>query len=263
LEGRCYSEGCHAVAGVDEVGRGAWAGPVSVGIAVMTRGGSRRLPAGLRDSKQLSLAAREALFEPLTRVLADWAVGHASNEECDALGMTGAQALAARRALGRLTVAPDVLLLDGSYDFLGQAGAPSDLPPVRTVVKGDASVTAIAAASVLAKVTRDRLMAAEAEHYPWYGFESNRGYPSPVHKMALAAWGCTPTHRRSWSFVDGLYYRPAGRHGSALAFDRRLLRETEHALGEDVAHDLVGASGDADAGNAEHEARPRIGSPFA
>ncbi len=205
VEGRYFADGCLAVGGVDEVGRGAWAGPVSVGVAVVTQGCGRRLPHGVRDSKQLTVLERESLYAPLSRTLAGWAVGHASNEECDALGMTAAQRLAARRALAQLTVAPDILLLDGKFDFLRDG---EECLPVRTIVKGDTSSKAIAAASVLAKVTRDRMMALEAEHYPWYGFESNRGYPAPSHKMALAAWGCTPIHRRSWAFVDSMYFKP-------------------------------------------------------
>lgn len=206
VEGRCFADGCVAVAGVDEVGRGAWAGPISVGIAVVTAGCGRGIPRGVRDSKQLTWAERETLFAPLGRAVASWAVGHASNDECDELGMTAAQRLAAHRALDQLDVAPDMLLVDGKFDFLTDGG---HRLPVRMIVKGDTSSKAIAAASVLAKVTRDRMMALEAEHYPWYGFESNRGYPAPFHKMALAAWGCTPIHRRSWAFVDSMYFRPA------------------------------------------------------
>jgi ribonuclease HII len=206
VEGRLFAEGCAAVAGVDEVGRGAWAGPVSVGVAVVTPGSGRRIPKGVRDSKQLTWAEREDLFIPLGRSVACWAVGHASNEECDELGMTAAQRLAAHRALGQLDVAPDMLLVDGKFDFLKDA---DHCLPVRLIVKGDASSKTIAAASVLAKVTRDRMMALESEHYPWYGFESNRGYPAPSHKMALNAWGCTPIHRRSWAFVDSMYFRPS------------------------------------------------------
>lgn len=242
VEGRYFAEGSLAVAGMDEVGRGAWAGPVSIGIAVVTPGCGRKVPRGVRDSKQLTWAEREALFEPLGRSLACWAVGHASNVECDELGMTAAQRLAAKRALDQLTVLPDVVLLDGRFDFLFDrvAGA-SDFPPVRLIVKGDTSAKSISAASVLAKVTRDRLMALEAEHYPWYGFESNRGYPAPAHKMALASWGCTPFHRRSWAFVESLCYRPAG--FEELALRRRLLREVEHPLDGSVMRD-VGTSGD-------------------
>src|SRR5581483_5883845 len=98
IEGRYFADGYAAVAGIDEVGRGAWAGPISVGIAVVTPGSSRRIPKGVRDSKQLTWAEREAMFEPLARSVASWAVGHASNIECDTLGMTAAQRLAARRA---------------------------------------------------------------------------------------------------------------------------------------------------------------------
>lgn len=205
VEGRYFADGCAAVGGVDEVGRGAWAGPVSVGVAVVTARCGRRIPRGVRDSKQLTWTERESLFVPLGRSLASWAVGHASNDECDALGMTAAQRLAAHRALEQLDVVPDVLLLDGKFDFLRDG---DDCLPVQMIVKGDTSSKAIAAASVLAKVTRDRMMALEAEHYPWYGFESNRGYPAPSHKMALATWGCTPIHRRSWAFVDSMYFKP-------------------------------------------------------
>jgi ribonuclease HII len=262
VEGRYFADGCSAVAGMDEVGRGAWAGPVSIGIAVVTPGCGRRIPKGVRDSKQLLWPEREALFAPLARSLASWAVGHASNEECDELGMTVAQRLAAKRALDQLEVAPDVVLLDGRFDFLADriAGV-SDFPPVRLIVRGDASAKSISAASVLAKVTRDRLMALEAQHYPWYGFERNRGYPSPVHKMALASWGCTPFHRRSWAFVGGLMYRPEG--WEELLARRGLLREPEYALGDDVAHDLVGPPGDAHAWDSEEELRPGVGAPLA
>lgn len=210
------------------------------------------MPRGVRDSKQLTLAEREALYLPLTSSLASFAVGHASNEECDELGMTVAQRMAARRALEQLTVVPEVVLLDGRHDYLADPlASTSEFPPVRTIVRGDASSKSIAAASVLAKVTRDRLMAAEAEHYPWYAFERNRGYPSPSHRMALAAWGCTPIHRRSWAFVDWLFYRPEGLAGSALRLARGLPREPEDALGDDVAEDLVGAASDPHARDTE------------
>lgn len=247
---------------MDEVGRGAWAGPVSIGVAVVTPGCGRRLPRGVRDSKQLTLVEREALYEPLGRALADWAVGHASNEECDELGMTAAQRLAARRAFDQLSVVPEVVLLDGQFDFLAERGAEvSGFPPVRLIVRGDASARSIAAASVLAKVTRDRLMAGESDHFPWYAFERNRGYPSPAHKMALQVWGCTPLHRRSWAFAEGLWYRPPG--WEELLLRRRLLREPEDPLGDDVPHDLVGAAGDPHPWDAEEILRPGVGAPLA
>ena len=128
-------------------------------------------------------------------------VGHASHEECDTLGMTAAQRTAGHRALAQLAAQgyePDRVILDGNHDYL-QLGA-----RCTTVIKGDATSLAVAAASVVAKVTRDAMMAEEAEHFPAFGFESNRGYPAPVHKAALDAWGPTTIHRRSWIFMDGL-----------------------------------------------------------
>lgn len=184
--------------GVDEVGRGAWAGPVTVAALVVPMG--RRIYR-VRDSKLLSREQREKLHD---RVL-DWApavgVGHASHEECDALGMTAALRLAGRRALGelaRLGYEPDRILLDGRHDYLGLGDR------VETVVDGDRVSLSIAAASIVAKVTRDRLMVAEADHFPAYGFETNVGYPSPVHQAALAAYGPTAIHRRSWIYMEGL-----------------------------------------------------------
>lgn len=261
IEGRYFADGCQAVAGMDEVGRGAWAGPVTIGIAVV-RQGNRRIPPGVRDSKLLSWHERERIFEPLGRALSDWAVGHASNEECDELGMTVAQRLAAKRALDQLSVRPDVVLLDGHFDFLAdKVAGVSDFPPVRLIVKGDNKARSISAASILAKVTRDRLMALESEHYPWYGFDSNRGYPAPVHKMALQALGCTPLHRHSWAFVEGLYYRPAG--WAELLARRGLLREPENPLGDDVSHHLVCPAGDPHARDTEQVLRPGVGAPLA
>ena len=109
--------------------------------------------------------------------------------------MSAAQKLAARRAIDNLGLQPDEVLVDGSWDFVGGA---------RMIVRGDASCLSIAAASILAKVTRDRIMAAESEHYPAYWFESNRGYPGPRHRAALQWLGPSPIHRRSWAFMDGL-----------------------------------------------------------
>ncbi|MBL1067112.1 ribonuclease HII [Streptomyces sp. 7-21] len=192
--------GVRLVAGIDEVGRGAWAGPVTVCACVT---GLRRPPEGLTDSKLLTPARREEL----ARTLADWvtayAIGHASPQEIDRLGMTAALRLAAVRALEGLPERPEAVILDGKHDYLG--------PPwrVRTVVKGDQSCVAVAAASVLAKVKRDAMLAELAAEYPHFGFESNAGYPSPVHRAALAERGPTPHHRLSWSYLDDL---PRWRH---------------------------------------------------
>lgn len=197
LERRCRRSGDRLVCGIDEVGRGAWAGPVTVAVVVP---GPRHL-AGVRDSKVLAAARREVVAADVRSWAEAVAVGHASHEECDELGMTAASRRAAFRALEGLAAAglePDRIILDGSFDYLGLGSR------VTTVVKGDSSVLSVAAASVVAKVTRDALMAEESEHFPAYGFESNRGYPAPVHQAALAAYGPTSIHRRSWVFMDGL-----------------------------------------------------------
>jgi len=196
-----WGEGREVVVGVDEVGRGSWAGPLTVGAAVLPRG---RRVYGVRDSKMLNEAERERLFPRLTGWCAAWSVGHASHQECDELGMSAAQRLAARRAVERLGLggAPDAVLVDGRWDFVG--GAHLDRATVTRIVKGDASCLSIATASILAKVSRDRIMRREAEHFPAYDFDLNKGYPCPRHKAALAAWGPTSIHRRAWVFMDNL-----------------------------------------------------------
>ncbi|MFN2607839.1 MAG: ribonuclease HII [Acidimicrobiales bacterium] len=189
-----WDEGCDVVVGMDEVGRGSWAGPLSVGAAVLPR--DTRVYK-VRDSKMLTEAERERIFPRIAAWCRAWAVGHASQEECDELGMSDAQRLAARRAIDGLGLAPGAVLVDGRWDFVGTGR-------VQRIVKGDASCLSIAAASILAKVTRDRLMRAEAPHFPGYDFDLNKGYPCPRHKAALAAWGPTSIHRRTWVFMDHL-----------------------------------------------------------
>ncbi|MER5638687.1 ribonuclease HII [Kitasatospora sp. NPDC002227] len=187
--------GAQVVVGLDEVGRGAWAGPVTVGAAVT---GMRKPPEGLTDSKLLTERRRDALAP----VLADWvlayALGEASAVECDELGMTAALRLAAVRALEALPVQPDAVILDGKHDYLGGPWR------VRTVIKGDQSCVCVSAASVLAKVHRDGLMAEVGADHPAYGFAENAGYPSPVHRAALEEYGPTEHHRLSWSYLDAL-----------------------------------------------------------
>ncbi|MGW8377287.1 ribonuclease HII [Streptomyces sp. ODS28] len=187
--------GAKVVAGVDEVGRGAWAGPVTVCAAVT---GLRRPPEGLTDSKLLSAARRDELEEQLTGWVTAYALGHTAPEEIDELGMTASLRLAAVRALEALPVRPDAVILDGKHDYLG--------PPwqVRTVIKGDQSCIAVAAASVIAKVRRDAMMAELAPECEGFAFEDNAGYPSPVHRAALQERGPTPHHRTSWVFMDAL-----------------------------------------------------------
>ena len=196
VERRMWGLGHRVVVGVDEVGRGAWAGPLSVGAAVVPDD-SRVYK--IRDSKMLTEKEREALFDRIAGWCVAWSVGHASHTECDELGMSAAQRLAARRAIDGLGVQPDRVLVDGNWDFVG-GGKTS------TIIRGDATTVSISAASVLAKVTRDRIMRGEAENYPAFNFEGNKGYPCPVHKAALQAWGPTTLHRRSWAFMDGLIW---------------------------------------------------------
>ena len=187
--------GVKVVAGVDEVGRGAWAGPVTVCAAVT---GLRRPPDGLTDSKLLTVKRRDALSARLLTWVADHALGHASPEEIDELGMTAALRLAAQRALASLSVRPEAVILDGKHDYLGGSWR------VRTVIKGDQSCVSVAAASVIAKVHRDAHMAELGSEHSAFGFGENAGYPSPVHRAALEELGPTPYHRLSWAYLDNL-----------------------------------------------------------
>jgi ribonuclease HII len=195
IERQYWAAGDRIVVGIDEVGRGSWAGPVTVAAVVP---GDEHL-AGVRDSKLLSPAEREVAAARVRGWARAIGVGHASHEECDLVGMTEAQRRAAGRALEQLAeqgFTPDRIVLDGKHDYLAMPRV------VRTIIKGDQKVLSVAAASVVAKTTRDAMMAEEAEHYPAYGFESNRGYPAPQHKCALAGYGPSAIHRRSWIFMD-------------------------------------------------------------
>jgi ribonuclease HII len=194
LERALWDAGHEVVAGIDEVGRGAWAGPLTLAAVVVPR--DRRIYR-IRDSKMLTEPEREALHDRVAGWCVAYGIGHASPQECDELGMSEAQRLAARRALDDLGVVPDRVLVDGRWDFVG--GGISE-----TVVNGDARCLAIAAASILAKVTRDRIMRREAEDRPWWSFELNKGYPCPRHKTALRGVGPSAIHRRSWVFMDHL-----------------------------------------------------------
>jgi ribonuclease HII len=205
-ERNLWAAGHDVVVGVDEVGRGAWAGPLMVGAAVLPRGRAGRIP-GIRDSKLLPELERERLFAPVAGWCTAWAVGSVSHVECDELGMAEAQREAARRAIAALGVRPDAAIVDGSWNFLART-----VPTVEMRVKADATCLAVAAASILAKVTRDRVMRAESEHFPAFGFDSNKGYPCPVHRAALHGWGPSTIHRRSWVFLDGLCWPGLRRH---------------------------------------------------
>lgn len=212
-ERRFRSSGARLLAGIDEVGRGALAGPVSVGIAVVDLQRQKLLP-DVRDSKLLKVADRERLV-PLVR---DWsvasAVGHASAKEIDELGIIGALRLAGNRAWFAVLAAgvtPEVVLLDGSHNWLSPDLQPSlfdDGPaepgcdaPVHTLVKADMQCLSVAAASIIAKVERDTLMGELHTEYPAYGWDENKGYGTAAHKEALRAAGPTPYHRVSWQLL--------------------------------------------------------------
>jgi ribonuclease HII len=184
------------VAGVDEVGRGAWAGPVTYAAVVLP---SDRRVYKLRDSKVLVAAERERLTARLRAVALGIGVGQASNEEIDQLGMSAAMRLAARRAVDALPERPDVLLLDGNWDFLAGYGTANEL-----IVRGDGRCASIAAASIVAKVTRDRLMVAAHDEYPAYAFAANKCYPAPAHVDALQRVGPCGLHRSSWAPIAAL-----------------------------------------------------------
>lgn len=200
------AQGARLVIGCDEVGRGAIAGPVAVGVAAAGIEDARpeAVPVGLRDSKLLSEVRRE-LLAPLAKAwLPRSAVGLASPEEVEQIGIVAALGLAASRALGELhTAGVDfagaVVLLDGSHDWLTRAlPRRAVLPRVVTQVKADRDCAVVAAASVLAKVHRDALMIAAHEQAPQFGWASNKGYASAAHYAAVESLGAHPLHRRSW-----------------------------------------------------------------
>ncbi|MFZ5668641.1 MAG: ribonuclease HII [Pseudomonadota bacterium] len=179
------------VCGVDEAGRGPWAGPVSAAAVILN---PRRTPKGLDDSKKLTAARREALEVEIKLKAAAWGVGFASVEEIAQLNILHATGLAMRRAVEALAVAPVVALVDGNYRF--------PLPcEVRPVVGGDAKSKSIAAASILAKVARDRLMIEMDGLYPGYGFALHKGYRAPIHGKALQELGPCEIHRLGWGPV--------------------------------------------------------------
>jgi len=177
------------VCGVDEAGRGPWAGPVSAAAVILHH---RRVPKGLDDSKKLTAKARERLEIEIKEKAVAWAVGFASVEEIAELNILHATGLAMCRAVEALSVTPAFALVDGNYRFK----LPCD---VRTVIGGDGLSASIAAASILAKVARDRLMTEMDGVYPGYGFSSHKGYGARKHIDALATLGPSPIHRLAWA----------------------------------------------------------------
>jgi ribonuclease HII len=238
LETTLFDAGAQFVVGFDEVGRGALAGPVRVGAAVVQRDHIDAIPTGLADSKMLTEKRREALFEPLQQWVAAWGVGEATNKEIDAWGISHALGIAALRALesaesglgiaagqkmlkmhsvqdaqgvqNARRMAPAISgILDGPNDYISKCVSTFDAPVISLVprmvtqVKADQSCASVAAASVLAKVTRDRLMVqlGAMPEYADFGWAKNKGYGSQAHRDAIKAKGPSDLHRISWHLV--------------------------------------------------------------
>jgi ribonuclease HII len=185
------------VAGVDEVGRGPLAGPVCAAAVVLD---PDNIPDGLNDSKQLTEKQRDALFDILM-ASADVSIAEATVAEIEEHNILRASHIAMVRAVAGLSAPADFILIDGNM-------VPRGLnTPSQTIVKGDTRSLSIAAASIVAKVWRDRLMVDLAQQHPGYGWETNAGYPTPVHKKALLKLGVTPHHRRTFKPVHNILYQ--------------------------------------------------------
>ncbi len=191
------AQGARRIAGVDEVGRGPLAGPVTAAAVILD---PAAIPPGLNDSKRLGPGRRAALAAELL-ACAQVSVAHATVAEIDALNILRAAHLAMVRAVAGLPSPPDHVLVDGNM-------LPDGLPvPAQAILKGDARSLSIAAASIMAKTCRDRIMRDLAQHHPGYGWETNMGYPSKYHKTALQDLGVTPHHRRSFKPVYHILYQ--------------------------------------------------------
>jgi ribonuclease HII len=184
------------VAGVDEVGRGPWAGPVIAAAVILD---PKKIPLGINDSKKLSVKKREILYAEITSTSIASAIGLASVAEIDSLNILEASKLAMQRAIEKLSITPNHLLIDGIHK-------PSSKYPCTTIIKGDQKSLSIAAASIIAKVTRDRIMEDLAKIYPQYGWEKNAGYGTKLHQEGLEKYGANEHHRQSFKPIK-LYLR--------------------------------------------------------
>ena len=194
FERAAFAQGYARIAGVDEVGRGPLAGPVTAAAVVLD---PARIPEGLNDSKKMTARARQRLYDELSQV-AEVSVAHASVEEIDTLNILRASHLAMLRALDGLQQAPDFALIDGNM-------LPRDLTlPAQAVIKGDGRCQSIAAASIMAKISRDCVMLSLAQQHPGYGWETHMGYGSKSHIEGLQNLGPTPQHRRSFKPVHNM-----------------------------------------------------------
>lgn len=188
LEEACFARELSLVCGVDEAGVGPLAGPVCAGAVILPKGW---MAPYLNDSKKVTEKRREKLYEQITQEAVAWSVGWADEKEIDQQNILNARMLAMERAIQGLSVKPDFALIDGNW-------SKGITMPNETVVKGDGKSASIAAASILAKVSRDRFMCRMAEQYPNYAFERHKGYPTQLHYARLREFGPCPIHRRSF-----------------------------------------------------------------
>jgi ribonuclease HII len=195
VEREFFANGARIVAGMDEVGRGAIAGPVTIGVVAIDANVGE-IPTGLRDSKLMTPKRREAMVPVAKEWGIAWATGSATAAEIDKFGIVTSLGLAASRALQNLDIMPDVVILDGNTAFLmEEAGGPR----IVTRIKADQDCACVSAASVIAKVERDTLMTQLHEQFPHYGWEGNKGYGAAVHTDAIKTHGVTDLHRKSWN----------------------------------------------------------------
>lgn len=195
----------HLIAGLDEAGRGPWCGPVVAGCVMWVNGCPDELAEQINDSKKLTLAKREILFGKIIQATPAYGIGQASAQEIDQINILQASFLAMRRAYDNMIqkgFIPTHALIDGNR-------LPENWPvPTQAIIGGDAKSLSIAAASILAKVTRDRIMTELAKQYPAYGWDKNAGYGTKVHQQALAQFGVTPHHRLSYKPIQSLLKHP-------------------------------------------------------
>lgn len=189
FENKLYSEGLKYLAGIDEAGRGPLAGPVVVGIAIMK---PDSFIEGVNDSKKISEKKRELLYEQITNEAIDWAVGIVDQNEIDEINILNATKKALHMAITNLKIKPDRILVD-ALEHIDTCGI-----PYTSIIKGDAKVYSISAASIIAKVTRDRMMKEYDEIYPEYGFAGHKGYGTAKHIQAIKTYGPCPLHRKTF-----------------------------------------------------------------
>jgi ribonuclease HII len=189
FENKLYSEGLKYIAGIDEAGRGPLAGPVVVGIAIMK---PDSFIEGVNDSKKISEKKRELLYEQITNEAIDWSVGIVDQNEIDEINILNATKKALHMAITNLKIKPDRILVD-ALEHIDTCGI-----PYTSIIKGDAKVYSISAASIIAKVTRDRMMKEYDEIYPEYGFAGHKGYGTAKHIQAIKAYGPCPLHRKTF-----------------------------------------------------------------